>query len=266
MCGRGVCDFRRCIDETWRNPFFPKNEVVTLKTFLESRKQNATSIVGSVHHKICNKVHLQGSSEGEKLFLSTGMPNASRCVQIELRFVQVHAMMRSQWIEWMKMGFTSLQTWRVLWVNWSQNRRTWNTSTELKAASFESLSIELPSIELLNPMYYWQPYPPLVPTVVLAIFWGLPLPPALEEQCRWCGYFFCSPYCPGQQQHQHLQHFWGAGPWQNPNRMGVHNAGTLFHNHTLHMSSSTITGGGYTALNPSMAWMGANDNTGSGQV
>ena len=116
---------------TRKEPNYPKNEVVTLKTFLESHKQNALSI-GSVHHKICNKVHLQGSSKGEKLFLNTGIPNESKWVQIEPRFVRVHTTIRSQWIKWMKMGSLVLQTWRVLWVNWSRNGQTWNTSTVYK--------------------------------------------------------------------------------------------------------------------------------------
>ena len=63
--------------------------------FLASYKQTRCVCHPDIHHKICNKVHRQGSSGSEKLFWwEVGTPNA---FPIEPRFVQVHAMMRSQW-------------------------------------------------------------------------------------------------------------------------------------------------------------------------
>ena len=176
--------------------------------------------------------------------------------------------MRSQWIEWMEMGSLALQTWRVLWVNWWRNRGTWNTGTVNKSLPVGrfNLPIELPSKSSPTSIMY---YPPLVPTVVFAIVRGLPLPPPLDVPCSWCEYYFCSPYCPGQQYRFFQQHIWGRDSSQNRNRTGFRNVGTPYSNHFIHtsISSTTISRDGYIGLYPGMAWIEASDNTrGGGQV
>ena len=58
-----------------------------------------------------------------------------------------------------------------------------------------------------------------------------------------------------------VKYILGAGPSQNEHQIGFRQAGTLFPYQPLH-ASRTILGGGYNGLNPNMARIGANDNTG----
>ena len=76
-----------------RNPFSAIS-INKFEQFLASYKQTSFVCHTDIHHKACNKVHRQGSSGSEKNFLM-GSRN-TKCVPIEARFVQVHAMMRSQ--------------------------------------------------------------------------------------------------------------------------------------------------------------------------
>ena len=135
-------------------------------------------------------------------------------------------------------------------------------------ASFESLNStsKPPTCNM-----YWQTYPQLLPTTVFALICqrGQPLrlPLALDEPsgCEFCGYYLCSQHCPGQQNRHRQAHTWRPGPSQNEQQIGFRQAGTLLPYHTVH-ESRTISGGGYTGLHPGMAWIGANYNTGGGQV
>ena len=101
----------------------------------------------------------------------------------------------------------------------------------------------------------------------------------LEVPCRWCGYYFCSYYCDRRRiifhgtwmpvahwQHQYQDPSWGPGPSRNENQMGYREAGTQYPNHIVHESSATISTDGYTGFDLSYAWIGANNETGDGQV
>ena len=120
--------------------------------------------------------------------------------------------------------------------------------------------------------YYWRnprESPRLVPTLVYAFMWGLPLPPAWEDPCQWCDNHFCSPLCLRHQSIEERQ-AWELGRLalsQNQSQMWSRKTETLYTNPRFtHEASRAISADGHTGVDPGHAWFGTNNNTGSGKV
>ena len=115
-------------------------------------------------------------------------------------------------------------------------------------------------------MFYFQQTTP-----TFAIIWEQ-FPLEDSEPCLWCGRLLCSLGCIGRlhryNQCQKLEPSWSPGPTRsrNQNRIGFHEAETLYRHHFKHASSGTISVDGYSGAHPGHAWIGTENDTGVGKV
>ena len=117
-------------------------------------------------------------------------------------------------------------------------------------------------IELLSPNSRMndQPYTP-----------GPAFPPPKTEECPWCINFICAcpMLCFGQliRVGYYDETGWEPGPSQiHHHILGFREAETLQNQPFLQVSSETTSVGSFTGGHPSHAWIGANEDAGSGEV